>query len=277
MPWLTLTASLAAVGIGVISTLAFPIGAPEAGKKERSAAGLAAENRPDAGDGRRRFRRRLLGAAGTPLAETEEKAKIIEEVLSENPDVDAYVRRTGAELGLFATATNRGDIQVVFRPAEDDPVSCFASRVRPEFEKIEKEMIEGKREAKKFGAHFTGAATAEGKAYIRGKYRRRSGEEVVKEIKGGSRRNLPSINSRSRRFPIITDELNDLSGANKPVEVKLFGPDYHELDELAEKVGKVFKKLKDTNKASTTSTRRLRRQSRFGREDRRRATRPASV
>ena len=35
---------------------------------------------------------------------------------------------------------------------------------------------------------------------------------------------------------IMEDELNDLSGANKPVEVKLFGPDHKELRRLAEDV-----------------------------------------
>ena len=36
---------------------------------------------------------------GTPLAETERMARELEKILSENPDVDAYVRRTGAENG----------------------------------------------------------------------------------------------------------------------------------------------------------------------------------
>ncbi len=38
------------------------------------------------------------------------------------PGLEMYVRRTGTELGLFATKTNRGDIQVSLRPAEDDPL-----------------------------------------------------------------------------------------------------------------------------------------------------------
>src|SRR5207248_11387536 len=71
--------------------------------------------------------------SGTPLAETEKMAKKIEEILSHNPDVEAYVRRTGAELGLFATQTSRGDIQVVLRPAEDDPWSLLRRPVRPPY------------------------------------------------------------------------------------------------------------------------------------------------
>src|SRR5262245_14837465 len=40
----------------------------------------------------------------------------------------------------------------------------------------------------------------------------------------------------------MADELGDLSGANKPVEVKLFGPDQRELRRLAEQVGEVLEK-----------------------------------
>ena len=41
---------------------------------------------------------------------------------------------------------------------------------------------------------------------------------------------------------IMQDELNDLSGANKPIEVKLFGPDQRELRQLAEEVGEMLEK-----------------------------------
>jgi multidrug efflux pump subunit AcrB len=253
VPWLTLTASVAAVGVGVVLYTGIPDGRPpEKEGKERPplVSPLKTGLMPAMDEGA--FVVDYWAPSGTPLTETEEKAKVIEEVLSENPDVDAYVRRTGAELGLFATATNRGDIQVVLRPAEDDPASILRKPVRPEFEKIEKEMMEvGKQEAaRKFGPHFTEEqALAEGKAYIRGKYRRRSGEEVGKEIKSAIEEKYTEHQLKIETIPIITDELNDLSGANKPVEVKLFGPDYHELDELAEKVGKVLKQLKDTNKS----------------------------
>src|SRR5262249_38219450 len=43
---------------------------------------------------------------------------------------------------------------------------------------------------------------------------------------------------------VMQDELNDLSGASKPVEVKLFGPDHKELRRLAEDViGEKLEKL----------------------------------
>src|SRR6202035_5289779 len=78
--------------------------------------------------------------AGTPLAQTEKMARVIEEILSKNPDVESYVRRTGAENGLFATQTSRGDIQVVLRPAEEDPWSLLVKPVRPKFTEIEAEL-----------------------------------------------------------------------------------------------------------------------------------------
>ena len=40
----------------------------------------------------------------------------------------------------------------------------------------------------------------------------------------------------------MEDELNDLSGANKPIEVKLFGPDQAALRKLAEEVGEILEK-----------------------------------
>src|SRR5207302_3948693 len=42
--------------------------------------------------------------------------------------------------------------------------------------------------------------------------------------------------------PIMQDELNDLTGASKPVEIKLFGPDYATLRGLADKLGEKLEK-----------------------------------
>src|SRR5262249_14880951 len=41
---------------------------------------------------------------------------------------------------------------------------------------------------------------------------------------------------------IMEDELNDLSGSNRPVEVKIFGPNYAELRHLAEEVAETLEK-----------------------------------
>jgi multidrug efflux pump subunit AcrB len=237
---MTLTGSVAAVGLGVVLYTGIPDWRPpEKEGKERKPfiEPLKTGLMPAMDEGA--FVVDYFAPSGTPLAETEEKARIIEEVLSENPDVDAYVRRTGAELGLFATATNQGDIQVVLRKAEEDLLSLLRKPVRPKLSEVEEEL-----KALHLDPH-----SKEGRDYVRNKYRRRSGEEVGKEIQEELEEKFTEHQLKVEVIPIITDELNDLSGANKPVEVKLFGPDYHQLDELAEKVGKALKKLKDTNKS----------------------------
>jgi multidrug efflux pump subunit AcrB len=265
LPWLTLTGSIAAVGVGVLLYTGIPDWTARPSKDQPPLTGVRWwwqtakfwQNMPKADELAppplvKGLKTGLMPAmdegafvvdywapSGTPLAETEEKAKVIEEILSENPDVDAFVRRTGAELGLFATATNRGDIQVVLRPAEDDIVSLLRKPVRPEFAEVEKEVKEKK----------LSLGTEEGRQYVRNKYRRRSMDEVRKEIEGELEEKFTEHQLKVETIPIITDELNDLSGANKPVEVKLFGPDYHKLDELAEEVGKKLKTLKNKNKS----------------------------
>ena len=58
-----------------------------------------------------------LAPAGSSLTETDSVAKVLEQILSKTPEVQAFTRRTGAESGLFATETNKGDIQVVLKPS----------------------------------------------------------------------------------------------------------------------------------------------------------------
>jgi CzcA family heavy metal efflux pump len=49
---------------------------------------------------------------GTALAETDRQLHEVERILAATPEVEGVARRTGAELGLFATEQNRGDISV---------------------------------------------------------------------------------------------------------------------------------------------------------------------
>jgi multidrug efflux pump subunit AcrB len=53
-----------------------------------------------------------LTPPGTALEETDRVLKKIERVLLETPEVAAIQRRTGSELGLFATPQNSGDVLV---------------------------------------------------------------------------------------------------------------------------------------------------------------------
>jgi multidrug efflux pump subunit AcrB len=166
--------------------------------------------------------------AGTPLAETERKCREVEKVLSRNPDVHAYVRRTGAELGLFATQTNTGDIQVVLRPAEDDPISLLTKRERPPYDDLEKEL------------KAQGKTVESEKENIRKKYRRRPVRKIMDEVEDQVKDTFGEHQLKIDLMQVMADELGDLSGANKPIEVKLFGPDQKTLRKLASDVGEIL-------------------------------------
>ena len=53
---------------------------------------------------------------GTSLPETDKVLRRVEAILRETPDVSGYIRRTGAELGFFATEAFTGDILVSLKP-----------------------------------------------------------------------------------------------------------------------------------------------------------------
>lgn len=57
--------------------------------------------------------------AGTALTEIDRVALKMEDVVKKTPDVAAFTRRTGSELGLFATQQTKGDILVRLKPAGD--------------------------------------------------------------------------------------------------------------------------------------------------------------
>ena len=59
-----------------------------------------------------------LTPAGSALSETDRQVRTIEKVIADTPEVASYSRRTGSELGLFATAQNTGDILVRLKPRE---------------------------------------------------------------------------------------------------------------------------------------------------------------
>lgn len=69
---------------------------------------------------------------GTSLSETDRQLHILEQTLRADPAVAGFTRRTGAELGLFATAPNRGDLTVLLKPrsARDASVFTVMNRLR---------------------------------------------------------------------------------------------------------------------------------------------------
>jgi CzcA family heavy metal efflux pump len=60
-----------------------------------------------------------LTPAGSALAETDRQVRAMEAVIAGTPEVASYSRRTGSELGLFATAQNSGDILVRLKPRRE--------------------------------------------------------------------------------------------------------------------------------------------------------------
>ena len=107
---------------------------------------------------------------GTSLDETDRMINRVEQLLARTPEIGATARRTGAELGLFATEPNRGDMIVRLRAAHAASTEAVIGRVRDSI-----------------------AAT------------------------------MPRM--RVEFVQILSDVINDLAGASKPVEIKLFGAD----------------------------------------------------
>ena len=62
---------------------------------------------------------------GTALAETDRQLHIVERILATTPEIVATSRRTGAELGLFATQQNTGDIVARLKPQSDRSRTIF--------------------------------------------------------------------------------------------------------------------------------------------------------
>ncbi len=73
---------------------------------------------------------------GTALAETDRQVKLAEGILSRTPEIEGTSRRTGAELGLFATEQNTGDIVARLKPRGQRSRSVFEviDDVRPTIE-----------------------------------------------------------------------------------------------------------------------------------------------
>lgn len=126
----------------------------------------------------------------TSLAESDNLVHVAERILAKEPEVSGTSRRLGAELGLFATQQNRGDIVV---------------------------------------------------RLTRGGERSRSSFRIIDDVRAKINRAAPRL--RVEFVQILSDVINDLAGAAKPVEIKLFGEQLAALEgyatSLAAKMAKV--------------------------------------
>ncbi len=95
-----------------------------------------------------------VSPGGTALVETDRQLHIIEKILLSTPEVTGISRRTGAELGLFATEQNTGDMVVRLSPERErdrssaevideirGKIESQVPRVRVEFVQILSDVI----------------------------------------------------------------------------------------------------------------------------------------
>ncbi|MFN8581803.1 MAG: efflux RND transporter permease subunit [Gemmatimonadaceae bacterium] len=66
-----------------------------------------------------------VSPGGTAIDETDRMLKIVERTLAATPEIEGTSRRTGAELGLFATAQNSGDLVARLKPRGERDRSIF--------------------------------------------------------------------------------------------------------------------------------------------------------
>ena len=89
-----------------------------------------------------------LTPAGSALDETDRQVKKIEAIVAATPEVASYSRRTGSELGLFATAQNTGDILVRLKPrnqrnrSADEVISEVRDKVAEATPLVEVEFVQ---------------------------------------------------------------------------------------------------------------------------------------
>lgn len=132
-------------GVGVVALLLVALGV---GSYWRVGSGFL----PDMDEGA--FVLDYVTPGGTALDETDRQLRVIEQILAETPEITATSRRTGAELGLFATEQNSGDIvarlrapgardRSIFEVIDDlrGRIESAVPRVRIEFVQILSDVI----------------------------------------------------------------------------------------------------------------------------------------
>jgi len=120
---------------------------------------------------------------GTALAETDREVGIAERILAATPEIEGTSRRTGAELGLFATAQNTGDIVARLKAPGRRARDIFA---------------------------------------------------VMDDVRDAVTAAVPRLHIEF--VQILSDVINDLAGAARPVEIKLFGERLDSLEAYARRL-----------------------------------------
>jgi len=127
---------------------------------------------------------------GTALAETNRQLSVAESLLAATREVTGTARRTGAELGMFATAQNRGDIVVRLTPRNRRARDVFA---------------------------------------------------VIDDVRDRIQGAVPRLHIEFMQ--ILADVINDLAGAARPVEIKLYGEPLDTLEAYARRLAPELERI----------------------------------
>ncbi|HVY49257.1 MAG TPA: efflux RND transporter permease subunit, partial [Minicystis sp.] len=178
--------------------------------------------------------------------------------------VRAAIRRPLVALGLFAAVVAAGVVVAPlvpsgFLPQIDEggfvvdyfmPAGTSLAATDAVARRIEHEigaLPEVRTFSRRTGAEMgpvTATAANRGDIMVRlapASRRDKSSEEVVAELRERLREAVPE--ARVEFVQVLQDVLGDLSGNPRPIEIKVFGPDYAVLDDLGEKVAARIEKV----------------------------------
>jgi CzcA family heavy metal efflux pump len=128
---------------------------------------------------------------GTALEETDRMLREAEKIIRAVPEVEAYSRRTGTEMGFFITEPNRGDYLIQLK-----------------------------------------------------KKRHRTSEQVIEELRQKIEATQPAL--RIDFGQVIGDMLGDLMASVQPIEIKIFGDNQKQLQELSKQAKTIVESIKGT-------------------------------
>jgi CzcA family heavy metal efflux pump len=128
---------------------------------------------------------------GTSLEETNRMLNEVEKIIIKNPNVDAYSRRTGTQMGFFITEPNSGDYLIQLK-----------------------------------------------------KNRSASTNDVIDDIRAKVEATQPAL--RIDFGQVIGDMLGDLMSSVSPIEVKVFGRNQAQLQQIAKQVSAIIEKTPGT-------------------------------
>src|SRR6185312_15200989 len=71
---------------------------------------------------------------GTSLEETDRMLREIEKIITKQPEVETYSRRTGTQMGFFITEPNTGDYLIQLKKKRDKTTDEVSSDIRKQIE-----------------------------------------------------------------------------------------------------------------------------------------------